>query len=335
MTSTVRDDNDGVAANEPRLTGVLVTFNRPADLARYLTALEQQTRPLDSLVIVDNSPSAAVSNVIHEKPLRRTSVLYLPQDRNLGPAGGYKVAMLKALEHARESGWIVCLDDDDPPWRDDLFEQLLAFAEAQCVRDPRTACVGPHGANYSRWTGLLKRAYPRPYRGAMPILVDYIGNGNFPMYAAAAIKDAGSFEDRLFFGFEDADLGLRLQRAGYRTYINAGLRHMGRKQQASSIAPEPRKSHVGHELAWRRYYSIRNIVWIARQHAYPGVWLGLATAYLLKALTGLVTRKDTAVTAFRLTWMALRDASRDELGIREAPGTLFVAAEGRAPRRVS
>src|SRR4029077_15681963 len=106
--------------------GVLVTFRRPAALAAMLAALDGQTVPLRQLVVVDTAPA-----VEHERRVAaaRTRTRYVAAPENLGPAGGLALGMELALPDARESDWILTLDDDDPPSDPSLLAQIFAFAQ--------------------------------------------------------------------------------------------------------------------------------------------------------------------------------------------------------------
>ena len=145
---------------EPGLYGVLVTYQRPAELTTALARVATQTLRLRRLVVVDNEPSAA-----NEEAVRGLAdqVEYLPAAENLGPAGGLAAGMERILRVARDEDWIVTLDDDDPPLRDDLFEILWTFARERVEHDPMTAAVGVAGTRFDRGRGARR---PRRRRRA-------------------------------------------------------------------------------------------------------------------------------------------------------------------------
>jgi len=76
-----------------RVVAVIVTRHRPESLAQALKALAIQTRPVDSVVVVDNGPDQPAEEVVRASGLPHT---YLLSQANLGGAGGFALGMLNA-----------------------------------------------------------------------------------------------------------------------------------------------------------------------------------------------------------------------------------------------
>ena len=59
--------------DDERVVAVIVTRHRPESLAQALKALAVQTRPVDSVVVVDNGPDQPAEEVVRASGLRRGS----------------------------------------------------------------------------------------------------------------------------------------------------------------------------------------------------------------------------------------------------------------------
>ena len=263
--ASIIDMSSGLDA---KLWGLVVTFRRLESLAEMLNNLQGQTHPPAEVVVVDNGSDALV-----EDAAAQAGAIYLDAGDNLGPAGGIALGMQHILQVAGEDDWIVVLDDDDPPESQEVFERLLSFAEERRSNDPSTAAVGTVGARYDRRSGRFQRVPDQDLHGAVP--VDYIGGGQLPIYACAAIRQVGVPDPSLFFGFDDADLGLRLKESGFSLWADGSIWRSKREQHGRlNLRARPRTP--AETPAWRRYYSLRNALILARRYGGPTAPIQLA-----------------------------------------------------------
>src|SRR5258708_37508271 len=82
-------------AVELKAAAVLVTYNRKELLVEALTALRAQTRPADTVIVVDNASTDGTADLVRE---RFAEVELLERTRNLGGAGGFAAGIGRALE---------------------------------------------------------------------------------------------------------------------------------------------------------------------------------------------------------------------------------------------
>lgn len=242
------------------LWGLLITFNRPNELAEMLKRLQSQTRSPDRLLVVDNGSQAAT-----ERAALAAGAIYLDAGDNLGPAGGIAVGMERILKEASDSDWVTVLDDDDPPRTQDMLEKLLAFAHQCRAMDPSTAGVGLAGARYNRRSGVFERVHDDELVGAVPI--DYIGGNQLPTYSCGVIRTVGVFDRSLFFGFDDGEYGLRLRAHGFSLYADGETLRAERDFYGRLNLPRSASRSRAQTPAWRRYYSVRNATILAKRHA--------------------------------------------------------------------
>ena len=259
----VQDAPDAVHESTPVLTAVVVTYRRPTELQVTLAALLGQSRPPDGVVIVDNDPAESARTVSDE-----TGAMYLPTGANLGPSGGVAAGIRHVMANAKGSDRIVIIDDDDPPQTVDTLERLLvAFDSAQERGRPRCAGVGVVGARYVPSLGRFHRVGDSELIGLVP--VDFIGGGQCPIYSVEALRTVGTLDPGYFFGFEEAHLGLELRRSGWTLLVPGDLLHERRQANDRLGAGTVTRATVA-PIAWRQFYSSRNIVHLARRFGTPG-----------------------------------------------------------------
>jgi glycosyltransferase involved in cell wall biosynthesis len=301
-----------VAAERGRLFGVLITFRRPRELAAGLQRLAEQRRPLDLLVVVDNSPTPEAVLLVDRYRAHGLRAEYVAAPENLGPAGAVALAMRGLLQAAVDDDWIVLLDDDNPPAGPEQFAELLGFARRMRREDPRLAAVGLVGARFDWRRGRLLRVPDDELHGPVP--VDYIGSGQFPLYRVPAVRTVGPFKAELFFGFEELEYGLRLRRAGWSLYAD-GERWRRRRLAAGRLGVEGGPSRRLAEPTWRRYYGLRNLIHIllaARRRA-AAIRVTLL-AGLGKPLLNTPRHPGRSIRHLQLNWRACRDGWAGRLG---------------------
>lgn len=108
-----------------KVIAVVVTYNRKALLSECITALRNQSRPLDAILIVNNGSTDGTDEWLANQP-----GLFFINQNNTGSSGGFSTGINWAYEN--KYAWIWCMDDDGYP-KDDALENLLA-ADDGCLR---------------------------------------------------------------------------------------------------------------------------------------------------------------------------------------------------------
>ncbi|MPZ93371.1 MAG: glycosyltransferase [Propionibacteriales bacterium] len=293
------------------LHGVLVTYRRPRHLANHLDALAGQSRTLDSLVVVDNDPGQSARAVLAAHPLPGVSTDYLASGENLGPAGGIAAGMRHVLRTADDDDWIALFDDDDPPRTPELIGTLEEFGVRLRANDSGVGAVGLCGGRFDTARGRIVRVDDHELAG--PVLSCGVAGNQLPMYSVHAVRSVGVFDEDLFFGFEELEYGLRMLRHGFRIYAHGGLWHREREHHGRlNLELRPDRRLGG--LSWRRYYSLRNLIYILRGCGENRTALWLAAIGLAKPLVNLPRRPLLALQTLRLNSRAVRDAYRGRMG---------------------
>ncbi len=301
-----------------KVHAVLVTFRRTHCLAEMLERLRTQSLELDTLIVVDNAPCEENRELVQRHAELGFRSEYVASPHNLGPAGGLAQGMTRILRAATDADWILCLDDDDPPNDPGLFGQLAAFADRmQSTSSHRIGGVGRSGVRLDRRRGTLVRLPDEELKGPVP--VDYIGGNAFPMYSVAAVRAVGVPNARLFFGFDDLEFGLRLKRGGHALYSHGELHRQGRIASGRlNVVASPSRGLSG-PPSWRRYYSLRNLIWIYGQHGLPRVAARVALTGLVKPLLNVPLHPIWACRHLALNARAIRDGYAARLGLTIKP----------------
>ena len=98
---------------------VVVTYNRLALLTECITALRNQTSPLDAILVINNGSTDDTQQWLAQQP----DIINIYQN-NLGSSGGFSTGIQWAYKNGY--AWIWCMDDDGYPKEDALYNLLEA-----------------------------------------------------------------------------------------------------------------------------------------------------------------------------------------------------------------
>jgi GT2 family glycosyltransferase len=184
----------------PRISVIIGTRERPAELERCLRSLARLDYPDYEVIVVDNDPQTDQTRRVADRA--PVSVLYLRQRRR-------GLAAARNLGAEAAGGTILAFTDDDveadPDW-------LLALAES--FTDPRVGCVtglimpGELGnrtqAMLERRGGYARGFQPRVFETGrrtddplFPFTAGRMGSGANMAFAASALKQFNGFDDSL------------------------------------------------------------------------------------------------------------------------------------------
>jgi rhamnopyranosyl-N-acetylglucosaminyl-diphospho-decaprenol beta-1,3/1,4-galactofuranosyltransferase len=327
MTSTLPDRPGVSRARFGDLWGVLVTFKRPQILETMLEALSHQTRAVDRLVVVDNAPSAQSERIVRRHADPRSVVCYLPSETNLGSIGGFALGLDRAVLDADADDWVVSLDDDDPPYADDLFERLAQFAQERALEDPSVGAVGVVGSRFDAARATSVRLDDSELHGPVP--VDWLGQNQFAMYRVGAVRETGPYSKELFFGHGELEYGLRMRSAGFSLYAHGDL-WRARRAELGRLGLEVSPGRSLEQPSWRRYYRLRNLIWILRANGRSSTAAQVTLVRgLAKPLASVATTPRLAIGHLKMNVRASIDGWTNRLGPRAQPEMRIGPKPGR------
>lgn len=238
-----------MAPATPSVSVIVPNWNGSDFIDRCLRSLYAQTRPAAEIIVVDNGSTDGSKEYVEQV---HPTVMLLPQERNLGFAGGVNVGI-----RAASGDLVALLNNDaeaDPDWLHHLVNRMI---EAGPDVGTVTSKIVSYDAGRLDSTGdfvdIYGRGVPRGRgevdRGQYDRAVDvFAGSGGASLYRRAMLDGIGLFDEDFFAYYEDVDLGFRAQLAGYRATFEpaAVVRHsMG---GTSSKLP-----------GFSRYHIIKNI----------------------------------------------------------------------------
>lgn len=273
-----------------RVSVVVPTRDRVAELLALLEALNRQTRRPDEIVIVDSS-SLPLSQTGYAARMERTA----PGATYLRSAPG--VSRQRNLGARRATGDLIFFLDDDVLPRPDFIEIMTEtflrhpdFWGGMGTLEPTTARRSPgallcrlfllqheYGDGRFGWSGMPRH----PYGTKRFAEVHVMGGGLMAVRRAVFADDGVEFDDRLTQPLEDWDFSLRLSRKR-RLFFNPAAQVEHR--------PSPIGRQVAFEQARRymfnfRYLYLKNF-FPAAPWSLPAHWWSLAGMLIVAALTG-------------------------------------------------
>ena len=118
-------------AEAPRVTAVVVTYNRRDLLLESLAAVLAQARAPDAVIVVDNASEDGTAAAVRD---RFPAVHLAELRRNSGGAGGFAGGMALALADGADLIWL--MDDDTVP-EPGALSALLAARDQMLARAGR------------------------------------------------------------------------------------------------------------------------------------------------------------------------------------------------------
>jgi rhamnopyranosyl-N-acetylglucosaminyl-diphospho-decaprenol beta-1,3/1,4-galactofuranosyltransferase len=100
-----------------KVIAVIVTYNRKNLLSHCITALKNQTKKIDKILIINNGSTDETGNWL----LKQKDIQHISQE-NVGSAGGFYTGIKTAYESGYN--WIWLMDDDGYP-KEDALEKLM------------------------------------------------------------------------------------------------------------------------------------------------------------------------------------------------------------------
>ncbi|GIW25884.1 glycosyltransferase family 2 protein [Meiothermus sp.] len=279
---------------EPLVYILILNYRAWQDTVACLGALEQLEYPNYRVLVLDNaSDNDSVARIRAAFP----GVEVLELERNLGFAGGNNVGIRRALAEGAAYVWL--LNPDTLP-----DARALAAMVEQAQQDAQIGAVGSvlyemnrpeqvqaWGGGEVVWPWGLIRLLNHPRQAAR---LTYLSGASL-LLRRAALERVGLLDEGFFMYGEDADLGLRLLKSGFKLAVAAGSRvwHRGGTSWQGSLsadeqfaayntrllrkhAPWPWLAVLGYGSFWLAEYALRR-----RWDKIGALWRGIGRGWRL------------------------------------------------------
>lgn len=239
----------------PKVTAVVVTFNRKNQLEQGLKRLLSQTIPLFRIYVIDNASTDGTEEQMSIWVKQYAPrIIYTKLPENTGGSGGF----CKGFEKARQDNpdFIWACDDD-------------ALMDATCLQELLQAAKQvPQPAAF-----LSKMIMDAPTPYEMPVKI--IGQSYQLAESACAtfasflvsskiISQIGIPRGDLFILGDDTEYAFRIRHFGYKIYYipQSVIHHPSQKQKERSFHFCGKTFSVPIYSTWRYYYGTRNLLLI-------------------------------------------------------------------------
>jgi len=254
--------------DRPLVYAVTLNWNQPGDTIECLETMAEQTYPNLRVLVVDNgSGDDSVTRISSRFP--EVELVQIPKNR--GFAAGANLGLRRALEEGAELMFLVN--------NDTLIEQQ-AVAHLVAQAGTGVGILAPviyYADNQDRVWSAGGRIHPwtlDKYHDQLPTIHeseqtfaedrDFV-TGCGMLLTRQMLETVGLFDERFFMYYEDADLCVRVRRAGFRILVVPSAK-MWHKVALSS---------GGSDSQTERYWMARSSVIYFRKHARGVQWLAI------------------------------------------------------------
>ncbi|GFO57943.1 hypothetical protein GMST_02680 [Geomonas silvestris] len=208
---------------EPKVTIIVVNWNKRADVINLLDSLQGIAYKNYSIVVVDNASTDDSVPAIKAHPL---SVTLLENAENLGGTGGFNTGMRYAL-NVLQQDYLWLLDNDAEVTPYTLTELVRAMeadgtigAAGSCIMSPEDKSLMVEAGGFVHWRSgtwapNLRYARLNDQDDSRIIDVDYVAACSALVRATTA-REVGVMDDRYFLHWDDIEFCLRMKRQGLR-----------------------------------------------------------------------------------------------------------------------
>ena len=294
-----------------RICAVVVTYNRKALLEECLTALLDQTRPLDEIIVIDNASTDGTEDLVNAQ---FQGVTYVKLAKNTGGAGGFHEGMKLAFEKGHD--WIWVMDDDSIAMADALeqltncpmivADKVYALASAVLKRDGSIARVTRRlfDAKKLKETAIGAEEYEKDY-----FQVDTASFVGF-LVSRKAIDEVGLPLKDFFVYYDDTEYSLRIRKRGTIVTVPGSKIIHGEGGEGSDKSTQRLEP-----LDWKRYYAIRNRIYMYKKHGHPGfAFYKRVLGHTYSAIRGTLWLRHSKFQNIKMILCGVVDGLRGKLG---------------------
>ncbi|WP_075968137.1 glycosyltransferase [Immundisolibacter cernigliae] len=249
-----------------KVTALVVTHNRPRLLREVIDALWMQSRKPDSILVIDNcsdSETGALLETLKEASLIPFSAL--TTERNLGGAGGFAFGM--AAVGYRKGHYVWVMDDDACPSATCLETLLELAIDENRVIGPAAVGHPPDDSTFcwaveavaGRETFREREHCGGPLRvSSLPFLGLLIPTSLLDRVAPP--------RPELFISGDDVEFCIRCKKAGVSIWLAPSATLYHPLPRLRRIALLGKVMWIQELPAWKRYFEVRNRIWVASHH---------------------------------------------------------------------
>jgi rhamnopyranosyl-N-acetylglucosaminyl-diphospho-decaprenol beta-1,3/1,4-galactofuranosyltransferase len=245
------------------VASLTTAYNAERVIARQMTALLGQTRPLQEIIVVDNASTDGTRALLAD---RYPQVTVLPMPENLGAAGAWAAGLSYAALKKRHD-WVWTFDDDTMPQPDALAALLSGTADLERehpeVGMAAALSFSREGDRYGPvlWRNGFVKPTPLTMRQEAWFADLVIASGC--MVRREVVERVGLPRADFFMDVFDFEYCLRIRSAGYKIAAISGARLVHEIGQSRRIRLPGYRRLWMCQAPWREYYISRNLSYLA------------------------------------------------------------------------
>jgi GT2 family glycosyltransferase len=306
--------------SKEKIAAIVVTFNRKNLLDNCLQAILKQTKPLDSIIIIDNASTDGTPEFLKEKGyLDNPFIDYVRLFVNTGGAGGFHEGMKRGYEKGFD--WLWLMDDDAMPYPNAL--EVLINSPKALLRDTVALAslkidandkiqkyhIGFFDGKNCNQQPLSPEDYKKKY-----CIIDYSSFVGF-LIKKNVITKVGFPNKDFFIWYDDIEFCLRLKRIGLIYFVRDSI-----ILHYENDTKEINRGILPIWADWKRYYGIRNHIYILRNYFAKSL-ISIGIFILLKLFIKILLFADRKGLRILFLIKAVRDGLHGKLGKRVNPET--------------
>jgi rhamnosyltransferase len=284
------------------LLAVIISF-RPSDgLVENVRLLKTQ---VSELLIVDNTPGSEPSGCLAFLE-GQEGIRIIRNGRNLGIASALNLGVGQAIAGGYD--WVATFDQDSTVTPG--YFAGLAHAYAGCPFQSQVAVLAPVLCPSSKEVGLsMQNHSPKLFSVTQTAMT------SGQVIKTEVLKKAGVFDEAFFMDYVDYDFCLRLGQQKYKIIRANGvflIHKLGLAETHSFLGLTiTTKTHN----PWRRYYIMRNRVYIYRRYAlhFPA-WCLWDFIWIFIELSKIIVFERERAAKLRNIWRGLADGFKGKTG---------------------
>jgi GT2 family glycosyltransferase len=189
-----------------RVGAMIVTYNRGELLRDCLLSLQDQTRPVDAIFVVNNGSTDGTAAMLREE-FPRCQVLDSPE--NKGASWGYHEGFKWVYQRGFDWIWVI---DDEGRAAPDCLAQLLRYARPNAVLVPVQQDRRGRRYGIAAWRRRNVDVTAEVVGQTRPVRGDFLFSFTATLIAAGVVEQIGLPNKDYFIYFEDYEYALRLGR---------------------------------------------------------------------------------------------------------------------------
>ncbi len=282
---------------------VVVSHNRQSLLSECVTALKNQTRRLDAILVVNNGSTDNTDEWLQQQK----NIFFITQN-NVGSGGGFNAGIEWAFKHGYS--WIWCMDDDGYP-KEDAFEQLLLNERFdKCLLN--CAVINKEDKKSFVW----KTKKYKTIDEVESSLIEGVGHPfNGTLLHRSIVERVGLPKKALFLWGDETEYYYRITRQN-----NIPVYTVTKSIHYHPAAAFTYKEDWDFKTSWKMYFYIRNRLHIHKAKFANKLLALLNYCFFVTALAGIIMiyQKTDKVKKMNFIIWPLKDALRNNFTVTPA-----------------